>query len=57
MSGSPKRKNQVCDQFVNRCNVDDLTVKEITVVKVSTNQRAKALVGTNPVVPLNEKQV
>jgi hypothetical protein len=57
MSGSPKRKNQGCDQFVNHCKIDDLSAKEIKVVKVSTNMRAKALVGTNPVVPLNEKQV
>ncbi len=54
ISGSPKRKCVDRDQHVNRCNIDDLTFKEIAVVKESTTKRAKALVGTNAVVPLQD---
>jgi hypothetical protein len=53
LSGSPKKKNMDRDQFVNKSSIDDLAIKEISVVKTSTLQRAKALDGSNPVVPLN----
>jgi hypothetical protein len=29
LSGSPKKKNVDRDQFVNKCSIDDLTIKEI----------------------------
>jgi len=45
------------DQFSNTCNIDDLTIKQISVVKNSTVQRSKALVGSNPVIPLTQDQI
>ena len=56
LSGSPKRKNLARDQFTSTCTNDDL-VKAYNSVHAhpATQQvRVKALVGTNPVVPLTQ---
>lgn len=57
LTGSPKKKNLGFDQFVNKCSIDDLTIKQIAVVKTSTAARAKAITGSNPVNPLSPDQL